>query len=271
MIKTILPSNTILKKYIECFYVYEGVKDSSFSYLAFPHFNSGLSFFKGASIQRKNFCLDISEDINAGNQMEILGKYLSPVYIKYSGLVSEISIVFKPLGINRFFKQNYYSFAPEFSQRLVNKQWEDFSKELFSGDDDINKLELFLLNQLNDTQELIQLEKTLIALQEQNNDKPIDIISKQFGYNLKTFQRHLKKHVGCSPIEYRRICRFRNSVMNKLSNEEIKNLTAITYESGYFDQSYFIKEFRKLTSHSPKDFFKKTSKLDGNSIIWEIK
>ena len=67
VIKTILPSNTILKKYIECFYFYEGVKDSSFSYLAFPHFNSGLSFFKGASIQRKNFCLDISEDINAGN------------------------------------------------------------------------------------------------------------------------------------------------------------------------------------------------------------
>ncbi len=271
MIKTIFPSNKILKKHIECFYLYEGVQDSSFSYLAFPHFNSGLSFFKGASIQRKNYCVEISEDINAGNHIEVLGKYLTPVYIKYAGVIREISIVFKPLGINRFFSENYYSLAPDFSQKLINKQWNNFAADLFLGNDDINKLEFFLLDQLVANNELEQIEPSLNILQNNIEDLPITIIANQLGYNLKTFQRHFKKYVGCSPIEYRRICRFRNSVLNKLNNNELKNLTDVTYESGYFDQSYFIKEFRKLTNHSPKDFFKRTSKVDGDNIIWEIK
>jgi YesN/AraC family two-component response regulator len=77
--------------------------------------------------------------------------------------------------------------------------------------------------------------------------------------------------MGCSPVEYRRICRFRSSLTNKLNSSQVKNLTEITYEEGYYDQSYFIKEFRKITNHNPKDFFKSTSKVDGDKIIWEIK
>jgi YesN/AraC family two-component response regulator len=56
-----------------------------------------------------------------------------------------------------------------------------------------------------------------------------------------------------------------------LNSAEWKNLTDITYEVGYYDQSYLIKEFRKITNHNPKDFFKSTSKVDGDKIIWEIK
>lgn len=77
--------------------------------------------------------------------------------------------------------------------------------------------------------------------------------------------------MGCSPVEYRRIYRFRSSLTKKLNSAEWKNLTDITYEVGYYDQSYLIKEFRKITNHNPKDFFKSTSKVDGDKIIWEIK
>ena len=77
--------------------------------------------------------------------------------------------------------------------------------------------------------------------------------------------------MACSPIEFRRICRFRNSLTKKLKNSQLKNLTEITFEAGYFDQSYLIKEFYKLTNHNPKDFFKAVSKVDGEQIIWEIK
>ena len=52
----------MLKKYIECFYIYEGKSNSVFSYVAFPHFNTGLSFFKGASIHRQKWSLQISEN-----------------------------------------------------------------------------------------------------------------------------------------------------------------------------------------------------------------
>jgi AraC-like DNA-binding protein len=271
VIKSIKPSSPILKKYIECFYIFEGKSNTSFSYVAFPHFNTGLSFFKGASIHRQNWSLQISEKVDVGIHIEILGKYTTPVLVEYKGQLKEISIVFKPLGINRFFKDNYLSLAPKFSQELNNDLWRHFGESLFSSDDDISKIESFLLSQLWDNQEVSNIENSLILLENCNEQISISDIAFKVGLNLKTFQRHFQKHMGCSPVEYRRICRFRSSLTNKLNNTHIKNLTEITYEEGYYDQSYLIKEFRKITNHNPKDFFKSVIKVDGDRIIWEIK
>ena len=266
-----MPSSPILKKYIECFYFYEGKPNSTFRYVAFPHFNTGLSFIKGVSVQRKNWTLQVSENTSDRMHIEILGKYTTPVLLEYKGQLREISIIFKPLGLNRFFKDNYLSLAPEFSQELVNDVWGQFGESLFTGDDDISKIESFLLSQFCDNQELSCIENSLSFLENSNEQMSISDIAIKVGLNLKTFQRHFQKHMGCSPVEYRRICRFRSSLTNKLNNTQLKNLTEITYEEGYYDQSYLIKEFRKITNYNPKDFFKSTSKVDGDKIIWEIK
>jgi AraC-like DNA-binding protein len=206
-----------------------------------------------------------------GVHIEILGKYTTPVLLEYKGQLREISIVFKPLGLNRFFLDNYNSIAPDFSQELRNDLWRQFGESLFSDNDDISKIESFLLSQFWDNQELSSIENSLTLLENSNEQISISDIAIKVGLNLKTFQRHFQKHMGCRPVEYRRICRFRSSLTNKLNNTHLKNLTDITYEEGYCDQSYLIKEFRKITNHNPKDFFKSASKVDGDKIIWEIK
>lgn len=226
---------------------------------------------KGASVQRQNWTLQVSENTSDRMHIEILGKYTTPILLEYKGQMREISIIFKPLGLNRFFKDNYLSLAPNFSQELVNDMWRKFGETLFSGDDDIGKIESFLLAQFCDHFEFSTIEKSLRLLENSNDQFSIADIANKVGLNLKTFQRHFKKHMGCSPIEYRRIFRFRSSLTNKLKNSQLKNLTEITHEEGYYDQSYLIKEFRKITNHNPKDFFKSTSKVDGDKIIWEIK
>lgn len=271
MIKTIEPSSPILRKYVECFYFYEGKSNSSFSYLAFPHFNTGLSFFKGASVHRQDWTLQVSENRTDSVHIEILGKYTTPVLLEYKGQLREISIIFKPLGLNRFLKDNYLSLAPHFSQELINDVWRKFGETLFSGDDDISKIESFLLSQFGDHPDFSIVEMALELLEDSDEKMAISTIASKVGLNAKTFQRCFQKHMGCSPIEYRRIFRFRSSLTNKLNSAEWKNLTDITYEGGYYDQSYLIKEFRKITNHNPKDFFKSTSKVDGDKIIWEIK
>lgn len=271
MIRTIDPSSPILKKYIECFYIYEGKNTAAFSYVAFPHINTGLSFFKRASIHRKYWSLQISENPNEEVHIEILGKYTTPVLLEYKGQLNEISVIFKPLGINRFFRQSYLSLAPDFSQELVNDVWRKFGEILFAGDDDISKIESFLLTQFCDHFEFSIIEKALKLLENNNEKITISTIASEVGLNGKTFHRYFQKHMGCSPVEYRRIYRFRSSLTNILNSAEMKNFTKLTYEKGYYDQSYFIKEFRKITNHNPRDFFKSMSKVDGDQIIWEIK
>jgi hypothetical protein len=89
--------------------------------LAFHHYNTGLSFIQYADIHRHEFQIDIVEQLNSDIRIELLGKYLFPVRINYFGKVNEVSIIFKPLGINRFFHESFHSLASKFSQELKNE------------------------------------------------------------------------------------------------------------------------------------------------------
>ena len=120
------------------------------------------------------------------------------------------------------------------------------------------------------TDEITKIEHTLPFLQNSDVNYSVTEIAHKAGYNVKTFQRHFTKHMGCSPIDYRRIIKFRNAIVSKLSAKKIKSLTDITFESNYFDQSHFIKEFKRLTNHNPKNFFRVVSQLHGEKIVWEI-
>jgi AraC-like DNA-binding protein len=270
VLKTISPSSEILKKYIDCFYFYKGETNSHFKYLAFPHYNSGLSFFRGATIERHHYQVIIKSADTHDLKIELLGKYTCPVMIDYRGELNELSIIFKPLGINRFFRNDFLAMAPKFSQELRNDNWLQFGQELKLDETDLDKLEAFLISQYSHQQDFKPLEASLKLLSDANSELSLTQIALESGYQLKTFQRHFIKHMGCTPIEYKRICRFRHSIASKLTKDEFKSLTSITYENGYYDQSYFIKEFKRLTHHNPKEFFKVANKVDGDKLIWEI-
>ena len=270
MLKSYLPQSPILQKHIECFYIFNGQENSTFNYLAFPHYNTGLSFIQHSDIHRKEFQIDIVQQLNSDVKIELLGKYFFPVRINYFGKVNEVSIIFKPLGINRFFQESFHSIAPQFSQELQHEEWIKFGISLFDKEIDFKYLEAFLLSKYQDKDEIIRMEYALPFLHDLDFNFSIAHIAEQLGYNLKTFQRHFIKHMSCSPVEYRRIVRFRHSIASKLDIEGVKSLTEITYESAYYDQSYFTKEFKKLTGHNPKDFFKVAKQVDGENIVWKI-
>lgn len=164
MIKTHVPQSPFLQNYIECFYVFNCESPFQFLYLAFPNYNCGLSFFKGVEIHRNHFQVTIAESPDLNIQIELLGKYITPLLIEYSGKIQEISIVFKPLGINRFIRNNYQSVAPNFSQEFKNREWQHFGEKLFSSDNTIKTLEEFLLAQFKEENELGQLEESLTLI-----------------------------------------------------------------------------------------------------------
>ncbi len=270
MINTIFPNSPILKKYIECFYRLEDENPSNLSYLAFPHYNTGLSFIKGVDILRQGTEVDIIANSTSDVSIELVGKYVYPLRIRYKGSVQEISIIFKPFGINRFLRKDFHSIAPGFSQAFENNAWKNVANNLFNEKDPISKLETFLLSEYKELPELRGIEGSLHLMHTMDENYSITEIASKLGYHLKTFQRHFIKHMGCTPVEYRRIIRFRNSVDSKLNAKVLKTLTDVTFENNYFDQSYFIKEFKKLTNHSPKNFFKAVKQFEGEKIIWEI-
>lgn len=82
----------------------------------------------------------------------------------------------------------------------------------------------------------------------------------------KSMSRWIKKQFNMTPKELWQIIRFEN-VSHTLKAEPDRN-HADSLEFGYYDQSHFIKECRKITGYSPKAFFSKM-KLSTNDVIFE--
>lgn len=69
----------------------------------------------------------------------------------------------------------------------------------------------------------------------------------------RQFERQFRKFSGFSPKLFSRIVRFQSALRQYGNNE--KSLTEIALESGYYDQSHFIHDFKEFSGYHPKQYF----------------
>jgi len=62
--------------------------------------------------------------------------------------------------------------------------------------------------------------------------------------------------VGLNPKQYLRIVRFQN-ILKLRESKYFQDYTTMAFDSGYYDQSHFIRDFKAITDLSPKEFFEK--------------
>ncbi|TGK11044.1 helix-turn-helix domain-containing protein [Leptospira stimsonii] len=97
------------------------------------------------------------------------------------------------------------------------------------------------------------IEHVLSIMNAAEGKVSISSLCKEFGISQSKMERDFKTYIGLSPKEYSDLIRFRKSVSIK---DDSKNLTDLAYVSGYYDQSHFIREFKKRTGKTPKQWFK---------------
>lgn len=91
-------------------------------------------------------------------------------------------------------------------------------------------------------------------------------LADQLNMSTKTLERLTKKYFGLSPKDLLSIFRFKQASAHLNKNPNQKLIDALAF--GYYDQSHFVKECRKLTGYSPTDFFSKL-RLPTNDVIFE--
>jgi AraC-like DNA-binding protein len=80
----------------------------------------------------------------------------------------------------------------------------------------------------------------------------IQDVAFRYGISSRYLQKLFLQYTGLSPKLYYKINRFQKSLI--LTNNKEESLTSIAYQSGYFDQSHFVRDFKFFTGLAPSAF-----------------
>ncbi|MGE6356809.1 AraC family transcriptional regulator [Flavobacterium sp. NPDC079362] len=86
------------------------------------------------------------------------------------------------------------------------------------------------------------------------------------GYTERHLERKFKECVGLNPKKFGNVIRLHHFLKLLKDKSEDTTLTTICYDAGFSDQSHLIKEFRKHTGISPREYLYSTGKLTNNLI-----
>lgn len=106
-------------------------------------------------------------------------------------------------------------------------------------------LDFYLMN--------VEQKKNKLIFLDQISEDTIPNQAQNAGKSLRQWERIFKDQTGLSPKSFQNLKRFNSLILSKQQNPTM-NWTTLGYEAGYFDQSHFIKDFKKYLNILPKTF-----------------
>lgn len=250
----ILPASPILSPYIEYYKLITGTIQGKFKVV--PFCNQEIYFH----LRHGNYCLmspgryEIKDPlIHLGGLHEVDQDIYS--IIPENEKVKSFVIVFKPNGIQRLFRLS----NNEIQKHAIN------GSDLFKADADIILEKLF--DASNAMEMKIRIERYLSTfisngttdslmntiadcIKEHNGIFSVQKLADWFHITPRTFQRRFKDEFGLSPKNYMQLIRV-NSAVSRLSSGKYDSLTDLAYYSGYYDQSHFIRDIKRVCGTLP--------------------
>jgi AraC-like DNA-binding protein len=271
-VKLYQPRNPLLQRYIECFYTLSRRPDEEpVTYIAFPSIFSMVCLNLKTRIEIAKNNLKITSCTDNALETILMCNFDNAGRVHYEGETDEIVIYFKPMGINAFLDQDlrdhlssscvYFAPFEDYKTRMT----EIFS--LQSGAERILSLEDYWLAKLKDFQHPF-LHNVIDEMLNNNSSSSISRIARNNCISRTTLNKHFDLHLCTTPSRFRKVARFRNAIKRHQKKSSRENLADISHSTEYFDQSHMIKDFKALTSYTPKAFFPKITNLENGTINW---
>ncbi len=187
--------------------------------------------------------------------------------LKVSGRIDVLGICFAPDGFFPFLKipasefRNQVLGADEIGFRIADSICGQM-KETSDTHERLSVLERELLNLLAASKPVPGNFRSIFeALRQPGNFSNINSFCRQYSISLRQTERMYNKYVGLSASTYCALNRFHHS-LSQLLNSGYSKLSDLAFDNDFFDQTHFIKEFKRFTGNTPGRFIK-----NGNSIL----
>lgn len=190
------------------------------------------------------------------------GLQKEPLHIEYSGASNLIGIRFHPSGLFPFLQIPISETANEVEP--LELIWGSFADEMFETlcetgtiEDIFCKLDFFLFRKITPAKEnqhsVIKKVIDDICLRQAHS---FSLIAEEVGYSERHLNRLFKDMTGISPKLMAQIFRFEKASEQLFKCTDSGN-AAVVLEWGYYDQSHFIREFKRFSGMTPGEFKKK--------------
>ena len=196
----------------------------------------------------------------------VFGQITNYLEIEPVGTTGIVAARFNPEGLIPFISipvNQLENKAVEISY-VFGEKGIQLEKEVFAGIDNserIRIIETFLLSFLTDPNIIHTITKSCVEaiLQSQGQLSVIELADK-INVNRRNLERKFNTAIGMSPKQLSRVVRLQAAI-KMMEQDGFTNLTSLAYESGYYDQAHFIKDFKEFTGISPRQFFTGNLKL----------
>jgi AraC-like DNA-binding protein len=258
--------NTTINEYIECIWTFEWENDKTNSIVEtlVPGGRAEFIFIKSEILWHGP---RIKKEVETISASFLLGQRNRVNYMTCLNKSSSIGVRIRHgcLPIFTDSPASIYSNKVALLNTIFGSEIDDLTMRLFdiqNKENTISIIESWLEENIhvlnNDWKNLQEFLKKIIS--EESYDLPtIKILSQEYGWSNKKTERLFLKYVGFTANQFIKIMRLRKSVETLF--KDYQNLTKVALNSGFYDQSHFIREFYRYTGHKPSDFIKKTNNI----------
>lgn len=182
--------------------------------------------------------------------------------INYSQNTSTIIILFKESGAAAFFKEPLYELFEEsisLNNFVAAQKISMIEEQLSEAENHFQRIaivEKFLLSILRYSQSDKLISVAIAKIQSTKGDIRMKELANLLYISQDAFEKRFRKIVGTTPKQYSSIIKLNSLIHNEHKN---RSMFDIAFDSGYYDQPHFNKDFKIFTGQTPTDFFRTSS------------
>ncbi len=216
-----------------------------------PNQYSNITFPLGTSYKRHNQKITTPQ---------IEGIDQKPVIFQHSDGNKIIGIRFLPFGLYSFHNSNMTCLANSTTEltEIIGNHALIFLERLKNASNDFECVAILksLLCQLFKPERYKKIQVTLQSyyyFKKSSDNLKLHYLNEELELSYPTLNRHFVEVIGISPKKIERLLKFRKSICTMTSFKT--DLTSVGFQSGYFDQAHFIREFSHFMDCKPNKFY----------------
>ena len=204
----------------------------------------------------------LHNDKSLSHNVALYGHHNDFYDIELTGKYSLFSIMFEPQGLMQFFKFPLYEICNRNVplQYLNGQDGRDLEEKMAEANTFQQRVfiaETYFYNLLKNSYAdfgFRRMNHIVELIKRTTGNISIPQMASEACLSRKQFERIFSEHIGISPKQYLKIVRFQFVLFLKQQNADL-NMTELSCDGGYFDQSHFINDFKSLCGSTPKQYF----------------